>query len=103
MLQSIKSQMDDERPLENTDEIEYLVQKNQLLQEELDRLIVENGEIVEQFTQKVIQAQSNSDQFLNLLKAFHPGINFLSNKSFLEILDSKNAEYAKNLIEQLKK
>ena len=103
ILQSIKSQMDDERPLENKDEIESLVQKNQLLQEELDRLIVENGEIVEQFTQKVIQAQSNSDQFLNLLKAFHPGINFLSNKSFLEILDSKNAEYAKNLIEQLKK
>ena len=103
MLQSIKSQMDDERPLENTDEIESLLQKNQLLQEELDRLIVENGEIVEQFTQKVIQAQSNSDQFLNLLKAFHSGINFLSKKSFIEILDSKNAEYAKNLIEQLKK
>ena len=102
LLQGIKSQVDTSNSDKDNNEVESLKLKNQSLQEEIDRLIIENEEIVSQISQKIAQAQSNSDQFLYLLKAFHPGVNFLSKKSFLEILESKNAEYAKNLIEQLK-
>ena len=79
-LRGIKSQVGTQDSDKDNNELNLKL-KNQSLQEEIDRLIIENEEIVGQISQKITQAQSNSDQFLYLLKAFTRS-KFFVKKSF---------------------